>query len=119
MAADVDWTEIMASVDLANGEVREALYGDIELAVWRGEDGAARALEAKCAHAGFDMTQGGKVHGNWIECPFHTWRWDEFGMLRQIPYSQKPIKQPDPPACPRWSTREEGGRIFVRDTRSG
>lgn len=113
------WIDAGSASDLAIGAVSAAQHNDTKLAIWRGEDGELRALEAKCAHAGMDMTQGGKVHGNWIECPFHTWRWDEFGSLREIPYSKKPIKQQPPPACPRWTVIEEGGRIFVCETRNG
>ena len=63
------------------------------------------------------MSEGGTVHGNWIECPFHHWRWDEYGLLREIPYSTKPIRQPEAPPCPRWEVWEAEGDIMLRENR--
>ncbi len=106
------WYCVCYSHDLAVGEVKPARYFGTDLVVWRGEDGVARVLKAYCPHAGADMSKGGKVCGNWLECPFHLWQWDEAGNPREIPYSVKPLKI-DPDSTPRWHTREINGMILV------
>ena len=83
------WFTVCYGHELAIGDVMSVGYFGKELAVWRGEDGAARVLNAHCPHYGANMATGGKVHGNLLECPFHAWRWDEAGMCREIPYSLK------------------------------
>ena len=58
--------------------------------VYRGEDNQAFVIDAYCPHMGADLSAGGKIIGNCIECPFHGWRFDgKTGKCTQIPYTQK------------------------------
>ena len=66
------WYPIALSKDLAVGEVKPLRYFSQDLAMWRGEDGQVRMLDAYCKHLGAHMGYGGKVHGNLLECPFHA-----------------------------------------------
>ncbi len=82
------WYPMMLSAELAIGEVKPLRYFGQELAIWRGEDGRVRMLNAICKHLGAHMGHGGKVSGNYLECPFHAWRYDgEEGAVKEIPYS--------------------------------
>ena len=46
-------------------------------AVFRGEkSNEAHILDAYCSHLGADLTSGGKVIGDLIQCPFHNWQFD-------------------------------------------
>lgn len=82
------WYPMMLSKELEVGVVKPLRYFGQELAIWRGEDGQVRMLEAFCKHLGAHMGHGGKVHGNYLECPFHAWRYDaEEGNVKEIPYS--------------------------------
>lgn len=108
------WFAVCYSRELAVGEVKPARYFATDLAIWRGEDGVARVLNAHCPHYGADMAKGGRVHGNWLECPFHAWRWDEAGKLKEIPYSRKlPPKAKRGDCLPKWPTREINGMVLV------
>ena len=108
------WFTVCYGHELAIGDVMSVRYFGKELAVWRGEDGAARVLNAHCPHYGANMATGGKVHGNLLECPFHAWRWDEAGMCREIPYSLKIPPQAKREDCaPKWPTREVNGMVMV------
>lgn len=83
------WYAIDLSANLAVGEVRPLRYFSKDLAMWRGEDGQVRVIDAYCKHLGAHMGHGGKVHGNLLECPFHAWRYDgEEGTVKDIPYSK-------------------------------
>ena len=83
------WYPIVMAKDLAVGEVKPLRYFSKDLAIWRGEDGQVRMVDAYCKHLGAHMGHGGKVHGNLLECPFHAWRYDgEEGVVKEIPYSK-------------------------------
>ncbi len=83
------WYPLMLGKDLPIGVVKPLRYFSQELAIWRGEDGKVRMVDAYCRHLGAHMGHGGKVHGNLLECPFHAWRYDgEEGAVKEIPYSE-------------------------------
>lgn len=108
------WFALGFSDDLANGEVKSLRYFDQELALWRGEDGVARVIDAHCAHYGAHMGAGGKVSGNFLECPFHSWRYDGDGAVREIPYSESiPPRAQRKDCVPSWPTQEADGMIWV------
>ncbi len=54
------------------------------IAVFRGEDGRVRSLDAYCPHMGTDLGIGDVV-GNQARCFFHHWAFDESGVCQQIP----------------------------------
>jgi phenylpropionate dioxygenase-like ring-hydroxylating dioxygenase large terminal subunit len=82
------WFPALLSDELPAGEVRPLRYFGRDLVIWRGEDGVARMLAAHCRHLGAHMGHGGRVTGNLLECPFHAWRYDGEGVVRDIPYAQ-------------------------------
>jgi 3-ketosteroid 9alpha-monooxygenase subunit A len=51
------------------GEVKPLRYFSKDLAMWRGEDGKVRMMDAWCKHLGAHMGHGGKVHGNLAGMP--------------------------------------------------
>ncbi|MBB6123368.1 phenylpropionate dioxygenase-like ring-hydroxylating dioxygenase large terminal subunit [Sphingobium subterraneum] len=90
----------MIGTDLADGRI----------VIYRGEDGAARAMSAFCKHMGADLSAGGDVVGNDIRCPYHHWAYTDGGRCSNIPSGD---------AIPRGSNlvdlplREELGLIWV------
>ena len=82
------WFVACYSDELAVGEVKPLRYFDRDLVLWRGEDGVPRMLDAYCKHLGAHMGHGGRVQGNMLECPFHAWKYDEQGIVQEIPYSK-------------------------------
>ncbi len=108
------WYAVCYSDELAVGQVRPARYFSKELAIWRGEDGKARVLDAYCAHYGAHMGVGGQVHGNLLECPFHAWRWEGDGSCREIPYAKAIPPQAKRKDCvPSWPVTEANGFVHV------
>ena len=60
------------------------------LAVFRGEDGRAHALDAYCCHNGANLAAGGLVKGSCLECPFHGWQFrGDDGKCTHIPYCER------------------------------
>ena len=108
------WFAVCYSSELEVGQVLPARYFATDLAIWRGGDGVARVLNAHCPHFGADMANGGRVHGNWLECPFHFWRWDEKGILKEIPLAPEIQPKAKHANClPQWPTREINGMVLV------
>ena len=100
--------------DLAVGEVKPARYFGQDLAVWRGEDGQARMVDAYCKHLGAHMGHGGKVHGNLLECPFHAWRYDgEKGVVKEIPYAKAIPPQVKRKCTRTWHIREANQWLWM------
>jgi nitrite reductase/ring-hydroxylating ferredoxin subunit len=56
----------------------------IDLAIWRGQDGAVHAWENRCPHRGMRLSYG-FVRGNTLTCLYHGWRYDGSGACVAIP----------------------------------
>ena len=102
------------SDELAIGEVRPARYFSRELAIWRGEDGKARVLDAYCRHFGAHMGYGGRVTGNDLECQFHAWTYDGTGAVTSIPYAKTIPPQAKRANCVQsWPVVERNGFVWI------
>lgn len=108
----VGWYAACYSDEIAVGEVKPLRAFGKELAMWRGEDGQVRVIDAYCKHLGAHMAHGGKVAGNRLECPFHAWRYDEQGSVQEIPYARVIPPQAKRP-CGGWPTEEGSGFIWI------
>ena len=56
----------------------------LDLALWRGRDGALRCVLDRCPHRGASLAAG-RVIGDEIECPFHGFRFDAGGTCTHAP----------------------------------
>jgi phenylpropionate dioxygenase-like ring-hydroxylating dioxygenase large terminal subunit len=108
------WYPVELGAELAVGEVKPLRYFNTELAMWRGEDGQVRVINAYCRHLGAHMGYGGKVHGNLLECPFHAWRYDgEEGVVKEIPYARVIPPQVKRKCTRTWHVTEANRWIWV------
>lgn len=80
----MSWYAVMPSSELAPGKVKSTKFCDGRIAVFRGEDGAVHAMNARCKHMGADIGLGDVV-GNNVRCPFHHWEYDGSGACVRIP----------------------------------
>ncbi len=64
------WYPLGRSADLARGAVRAVELAGTRLALFRGADGAAGALLARCRHFGADLVHGAVVAAG-LRCPLH------------------------------------------------
>ncbi|MDP4097233.1 nitrite reductase small subunit NirD [Paenibacillus sp. P96] len=58
--------------------------GEIEIAVFRLDDGSIKALENRCPHKGGKLSEG-MVCGTKVHCPLHDWKIDLANGLVQAP----------------------------------
>jgi len=81
------WFVVAEASDLGPGEVRALHYFDRDLVLYRAADGVPHVLDAHCPHLGAHLAVGGRVEGECIRCPFHSWRFDgASGHCVEIPY---------------------------------
>lgn len=78
------WYIACPSRELPRGKVKSVEICGQKIAVFRGEDGKARAVDAYCPHLGTDLGIG-RVDGNLIRCFFHHWAFDGAGRCQDIP----------------------------------
>jgi phenylpropionate dioxygenase-like ring-hydroxylating dioxygenase large terminal subunit len=106
------WFVACYSDELAVGEVKPLRYFGRDLVLWRGEDGVTRMTDAYCRHLGAHMGYGGRVSGTLLECPFHGWKYDETGVVKEIPYAKRVPPQGRRPCDHRWPVVEKNRFVW-------
>jgi nitrite reductase/ring-hydroxylating ferredoxin subunit len=107
------WFVVAESSELLPGEVRAIRYFDRDLVLYRGDDGAARVMDAHCPHLGAHLAVGGRVEDGCLRCPFHGWKFDgTSGECVEIPYGD--LKRIPPKAHARsYPTLERNHMIWA------
>jgi len=83
------WFCVSRSHDLKVGDVQSLTFCEKQVVAFRTESGTPTVLDAFCPHLGAHLGEGGCVHGETIECPFHAWRWNT---AKNIPPKAKETK---------------------------
>eukprot|EP01033_Poteriospumella_lacustris_P011412 gene11412-8121_t len=86
------WYHLCDTEELQGERVIEVRALGQVFAVWRTKDGKPVCQDAYCLHLGANLAVGGKVEDNCITCPFHKWKFDEHGEVKEIPYLPEPHK---------------------------
>jgi phenylpropionate dioxygenase-like ring-hydroxylating dioxygenase large terminal subunit len=79
------WYAVEYDKDLPLGRVVEVKFWGASIAVFRGADGALRALENRCAHRHVKLSIG-QVTGCTLTCAYHGWTYDADGHLVEVPH---------------------------------
>jgi len=106
----IGWYQVAYSDELERGEAKAIKYFGQELVLFRTEGGEAKVLDAYCPHLGAHLGHGGKVEGETVRCPFHSWAFDGEGTCVDIPYAKK---IPPKATLRSWPVHEESGLIMV------
>ena len=88
------WYPAEWSSALARGQVREVKFWGRSIALFRGEDGQARAIEDRCAHRQLKLSKGA-VTGCTLTCNYHGWQYDGEGRCVDIPHDLFGNKTPN------------------------
>src|SRR5690242_4663465 len=80
------WTPLLFAHELGASLLPARLAGE-DLVLFRGADGAPRALLDRCPHRGVALSLGTLVDGC-VECPFHGWRFDGDGRRVAVPLNR-------------------------------
>ena len=79
----VSWYLFCSSSELRDKPITKQLLGR-EVVAFRTAGGQIVLLDARCSHQGADLGRG-RVVGETIECPFHSWRYGPNGRCVRIP----------------------------------
>src|SRR5690349_4142589 len=110
------WFRVAYSHEVKRGAIKRIDALGQELIVFRGDDGRAAVLDAHCPHLGADLSAGGRVDGNTVVCPFHSWQFAADGRCTKIPYCEKIPKKA---ATRAWPTCEKDGVIYFHHHAEG
>jgi len=104
------WFAVAHADALRPGEVRAIQYLGRDLALFRDTAGRHHVLDAYCPHLGAVLAQG-KVEGDTLRCPFHSWRFEgATGRCVEIPYAKRIPPKADARA---WRTIECNGMVLI------
>ncbi len=91
------------------GEVVPLEYFGTKLVAYKGQDKKIRIFDGYCPHLGADLTTG-RVVGDALECPFHSWQWGEGGRCLRIPYHDT---VPPRAKLRAWDVQIENGLVYL------
>jgi len=83
------WYKLCNSRDLPKGGIKYVSAMGLDYVAFRGESGEIAVMDAYCPHLGANLSVGGTVVGDCIQCPFHKWEFDLNGKCTKIPYTDK------------------------------
>ena len=87
---------------------------DTELVAFRGQNGKLGVLNAFCPHLGTHLGHGGRVNGNAIVCPYHSWSFEADGKCVGIPYCKRDLTRMQRRLSAKpYVSREIHGIVFV------
>jgi 5,5'-dehydrodivanillate O-demethylase len=82
------WQPVYHSADLAAGKAKPMRIMNADYALYRGTDGRAHLLDARCPHRGTQLSAG-RVEGDSIRCFYHGWKFDPSGQCIEQPAEPK------------------------------
>jgi 3-ketosteroid 9alpha-monooxygenase subunit A len=107
------WHIVMFSQELAVGDVKSLRYFEQDLVIYRGDSGKVAIVDAHCPHLGANLaSDGGRLLGDNIACPFHGWTFAPDGRCVDIPYASK-IPEKAINALRGWPVLEKNGFIAL------
>ncbi|MBS0648399.1 MAG: aromatic ring-hydroxylating dioxygenase subunit alpha [Verrucomicrobia bacterium] len=84
------WYQVAWSDEVKPKGIKTIHFFGRDFIVVRGEDRKAHIYDPYCPHLGAHLGEGGKVTGNTIQCPFHSWSYNlDSGHCQSIPYCEK------------------------------
>jgi phenylpropionate dioxygenase-like ring-hydroxylating dioxygenase large terminal subunit len=105
------WFAVERSDSLRRGMVREVMFWEQSIALFRGNDGSVGAIANRCAHRNIKLTLG-NVCKSYLVCPYHGWEYDISGRVVRIPHDL--FGRTTPQLCvPSYPVRERFGLVWL------
>ena len=105
------WYPMALSDELTDKPLKVRGLGQ-DFVVFRGEDGKAKCLSNTCTHRGGSLA-GGKIAGDFIQCPYHGWEFDAEGCVKRIPSLGPNPKVPARTRIDAYPVDERHGLVFA------
>lgn len=106
------WYVILESKELKQQKPLRVTRFNENLSLWRDEEGAACCIADKCCHRGVSLSCGKIINGK-LECPFHGFVYDKWGMVTTIPANGKNTPVPETMKVKSFKTFEAYGFIWL------
>ena len=107
------WYAILPSSKVKAGSITAVKRLNMELALFRSQDGVLGCVVDQCTHRGAALSAG-KVSGDCLRCPFHALEFDKSGKCTFIPANGKASPQDNRRYNVRaYTVKEEGGIILL------
>lgn len=107
------WIPVLPLADLGAAPVAVAPEG-VPLVLFRGQDGAPRALLDRCPHRWVPLSMGACERGRLV-CAYHGWAFDGAGACVRIPSNLAPEGPPLPrPMARAYPAEARDGQVWVR-----
>jgi 5,5'-dehydrodivanillate O-demethylase len=104
------WQPVYHSADLKAGRAVPLRIMSENFTLYRGEDGRARLVEARCPHRGTQLSSGW-VEGEALRCFYHGWKFAGDGRCIEQPAEESTFAHK---VCIRtWPVREYLGLVFA------
>jgi nitrite reductase/ring-hydroxylating ferredoxin subunit len=111
------WYLLVESGELECGKVLPLRYFGRDIVLYRTESGRPVLVDAHCPHMGAHLGYGGKVCGENIRCPFHSWEFAADGPCVSVPY--RTTERIPEVGLKTWRVRETSGFIFAHYSPTG
>jgi vanillate O-demethylase monooxygenase subunit len=105
------WHPVSFSHQLADQPRRVSLLSEA-VVLWRGRDGAPRALSNVCIHRGTALSLG-RIVDDELVCPYHGWRYGADGRCTAIPQLADPTRVPGKARVAAFLCEERYGLVWV------
>jgi phenylpropionate dioxygenase-like ring-hydroxylating dioxygenase large terminal subunit len=107
------WYIVSESSDLNTGQVLSRKVLGEWLAVFRGPDGKAVALQDRCPHRNARLSKG-RVESGALRCPYHGWLFDSAGTVAEVPSEGAAFKVSKDRCALSFECLEQEGYVYVR-----
>jgi nitrite reductase/ring-hydroxylating ferredoxin subunit len=104
------WYALAVAETIKKGEMQTKRFVGQDVILFRTESGEAAVTEAYCPHLGAHFGYGGKVVGECLRCPFHSFEFDTHGNCTKTGYGTPP---PPKAILKTYPVRERNGFILV------
>jgi phenylpropionate dioxygenase-like ring-hydroxylating dioxygenase large terminal subunit len=104
------WYPLARSKDVKKGGMLGVTFAGDPIVLVRTASGRIYALEDRCAHRQVPL-HCGVVHGEHLQCGYHSWTYDHTGRCVGVPYLDKDL--PRPAGVKSYPCREAYGLVFV------
>lgn len=105
------WYIAAPSEELGRAPLRRAVEGET-LVLFRDSAGRPHALRDRCAHRGMALSKG-RVEGDCLRCPYHGWKYDGAGSLREVPALGGDEPLPQAPTMRAFPVVEQDRHLWV------
>jgi len=105
------WYIAAPSAELQKQPIRRVVEGET-LVLFRDGSERPHALVDRCAHRGMALSQG-RVIQDCIQCPYHGWKYDGTGRLREVPALCTDETLPQAKSMRTYPVREQEKHLWV------